>query len=79
MSLFELQEWLGHRSPSSTQSYAKLKPTKVAKSYEKAGYFGRNVRTIKVLIDQTVIKSGAAADGEPWRFFDFPRIAQRGC
>lgn len=70
LSLFELQEWLGHHSPSSTQSYAKLKPTKVAKSYEKAGYFGRNVRTIEVLIDQDVIKSGAAAVGEPWRFFD---------
>jgi integrase len=33
MSLFELQEWLGHRWASSTQSYAKLKPTKVAKSW----------------------------------------------
>jgi hypothetical protein len=70
MTLFELQEWLGHRWVGSTQQYAKLKPTKVAKSYEKAGYFARNVRTIEVLIDQDVIKSGAAAAGEPWRFFD---------
>jgi hypothetical protein len=68
--LFELQEWLGHRLLSSTQAYAKKSPTKVAKSYEKAGYFGRNMRTIEVLIDQEVIKSGAAAQGEPWRFFD---------
>jgi hypothetical protein len=70
LSLFELQEWLGHRSPASTQHYAKITPTKLAKSYEKAGYFGRNVRTIEVLIDQDVVKSGAAAVGEPWRFYD---------
>jgi len=70
MTLFELQEWLGHRYIGSTQQYAKVKPTKVAKSYEKAGYFARNTRTIEVLIDQEVIKSGAAAAGEAWRFFD---------
>lgn len=70
LSLFELQEWLGHRSPASTQHYAKITPTKLAKSYEKAGYFGRNVRTIEVLIDQDAVKSGAAADGEPWKFYD---------
>jgi hypothetical protein len=28
------------------------------------------VRTIEVLIDQDVVKSGAAAVGEPWRFYD---------
>ncbi len=37
LSLFDLQEWLGHRLLSSTQSYAKKSPTKVAKAYEKAG------------------------------------------
>jgi integrase len=70
LSLFELQEWLGHHSPASTQHYAKIAPTKLAKSYEKAGYFGRNLRTIEVLIDQDVVKSGAAAAGEPWKFYD---------
>ena len=70
LSLFELQEWLGHRVVSSTQHYAKKSPTKVAKAYEKAGYFGRNLRTIEVLIDQDIIKSGAAASGEPWKFYD---------
>jgi hypothetical protein len=70
LSLFDLQEWLGHRFLSSTQSYAKKSPTKVAKSYERAGYFERNLRTIAVLIDQDVVKSGAAASGEPWRFYD---------
>ena len=71
MSLFELQEWLGHRSVSSTQYYAKITPTKLAKSYADAGYFERNRHHIEVLIDQDVIRSGAAAaGGEPWKYFD---------
>lgn len=70
LTLFELQEWLGHRLLSSTQHYAKKSPLQVAKSYEKAGYFGRNVRTVAVLLDQDAIKSGAAANGQPWRYYD---------
>lgn len=70
LSLFDLQEWLGHRLLSSTQHYAKKSPTKVAQAYAKAGYFERNVRTIELLIDQDVVKSGAAAEGKPWRFYD---------
>ncbi len=70
MSLFELQEWLGHRHASSTQHYAKVKLTKLAKSFTQAGYFERNVRVVEVLLDQEAVKSGAAAAGEPWRFYD---------
>lgn len=70
LSLFELQQWLGHASPESTQYYAKITPTKLAKSYKDAGYFERNVRAVEVLIDQEAIKSGAAAGGEPWKFYD---------
>ena len=70
MSLFELQEWLGHRSISSTQQYAKISPTRLAKSKAKAEYFERNLRLIDVLIDQEAIKSGAAASGEVWRYYD---------
>ena len=33
MSLFELQAWLGHRSPVSTRSYVAITPTKLAKAY----------------------------------------------
>ncbi len=65
LTLFELQAWLGHHSPNSTQYYAKQSPTKVAKSYEKAGYFGRNIRMVEVLIDQEAIKSGEASNGLP--------------
>jgi hypothetical protein len=69
MSLFELQEWLGHRSPASTQHYAKVTPTRLAKSYRDAGYFDRNIRTVDVLIDQDAVRSGAAAN-RPWMFYD---------
>jgi len=70
MSLFELQEWLGHRHASSTQHYAKVKLTKLAKSFTQAGYFERNIRVVEVLLDQEAVKSGAAAAGETWRFYD---------
>ena len=70
MSLFELQEWLGHRSPEATQYYAKITPTRLAKSYSDAGYFRRNVRTIEVLLDGEAIRNGEAANGEPWKFYD---------
>ena len=69
MSLFELQAWLGHGSPASTQHYAAITPTKLAKAYADAGYFERNVRAIEVLIDQDTLKQ-AADVGEPWRFYD---------
>jgi hypothetical protein len=69
MSLFELQEWLGHRLPSSTQRYAKITPTKLVKSYSDAGYFRRNLRAIEVLIDQEKVRSGLGPE-EPWKFYD---------
>lgn len=70
MSLFELQAWLGHRSPATTQHYVDLVATKLAKAYADAGYFARNVRAIEVLIDQDVVKTTAAAAGEPWLYYD---------
>jgi integrase len=70
MTLFELQAWLGHRSPERTQHYARITPTTLAKAYRDAGYFGRNVRAIEVLIDPAAVQTGAAAKGEPWQYFD---------
>jgi hypothetical protein len=64
-----LGEWLGHSTPAATQHYAKITPTKLAKSYADAGYFGRNLRAIEVLVDQEVVRSGRAAT-EPWKFYD---------
>jgi integrase len=48
MTLFELQAWLGHSSPASTQHYARITPLTLTKAYNDAGYFARNVRTIEV-------------------------------
>lgn len=70
MTLFELQAWLGHRSPMTTLHYARITPTTLARAYADANYFARNVRAIEVLIDQDAVKSAAAAKGEPWRYYD---------
>jgi integrase len=69
MTLFELQEWLGHASPSATQHYAKITPLKLAKSYADAGYFARNLRAIEVLIDQDAVRAGIPS-ADPWKFYD---------
>ena len=70
MTLFELQGWLGHRSPASTQHYAKISPATLSKAYTEAGYFARNLRTIEVLLDREAVTSGRAANGEPWQHYD---------
>lgn len=70
MTLVELQAWLGHKHPNTTQHYTKISPTKLAKSYTDADYFARNVRTIEVLIDQDAVLNGDAASGLPWKYYD---------
>jgi integrase len=66
MTLFELQAWLGHRSPATTQHYVAFTPTRLARAYTEAHYFQRNLRMMDVLIDQQAIKSGV----ETWRYYD---------
>src|SRR5664280_1446775 len=70
MTLFELQAWLGHRTPSTTQHYAKISPNTLSKAYTEAGYFARNIRTIEVLVDRDAVTAGAAAAGQPWQHYD---------
>ena len=70
MSLFELQAWLGHSSPHSTQHYARITPVTLTKAYTDAGYFARNVRAIEVLLDRDAITTGAAGAGNPFEFYD---------
>ena len=70
MTLFELQAWLGHRTPMSTQHYAKISPNTLSKAYTDAGYFARNIRTIEVLIDRDAVTAGAPGDGQPWQYYD---------
>ena len=70
MTLFELQAWLGHASPETTQHYAKITPNTLTRAYRDAGYFERNVRTIEVLLDRDAVTSGQQAAGEPWQYYD---------
>jgi integrase len=70
MTLFELQAWLGHASPESTQHYAKITPNTLTRAYKDAGYFERNVRTIEILIDRDAVTAGQAGAGEPWQHYD---------
>ncbi|MGH3327265.1 MAG: tyrosine-type recombinase/integrase [Streptomycetales bacterium] len=70
MTLFELQAWLGHGSPETTQHYAKITPNTLTRAYRDAGYFERNVRTIEVLLDRDAVTAGQAASGEPWQYYD---------
>ncbi|MFB7337786.1 tyrosine-type recombinase/integrase [Streptomyces adustus] len=70
MTLFELQEWLGHRPPEATAHYAKITPNTLARAYNDAGYFACNVRTIEVLVDHDAVASAAASSGEPWQYYD---------
>jgi hypothetical protein len=70
LSLADLQQWLGHKHPSSTRHYAAILQRTLTAAYRKADYFARNLRTIQVLIDRETILSGAAADGQPWKYYD---------
>ncbi|MGW3473704.1 tyrosine-type recombinase/integrase [Saccharopolyspora sp. NPDC000995] len=70
MTLFELQAWLGHKDPATTQHYAKITPNTLSKAYTDAGYFARNVRTIEVLLDRDAVTAGAATSGQPWQHYD---------
>jgi integrase len=70
LSLADLQQWLGHKHPASTRHYAAILQRTLAAAYKKADYFARNVRTIEVLIDRETILNGAAADGQPWKYYD---------
>ncbi|MEU5852740.1 tyrosine-type recombinase/integrase [Saccharopolyspora shandongensis] len=70
MTLFELQAWLGHKDPATTQHYAKITPNTLTKAYTEAGYFARNVRTIEVLLDRDAVTTGATTSGQPWQHYD---------
>lgn len=67
MSLIELMRWSGHRSPKSTLYYIRTKPTQLAGAFAKADQMSH---LIEVLIDHTAVVSGAAAEGEPYRYYD---------
>jgi len=67
MSLIDLMQWSGHRNPKSTLYYIRTKPTQLAGAFAKADQMSH---LIEVLIDHTAVVSGAAAKGEPYRYYD---------
>jgi len=69
------QGWLGHATPTATQHYAKITPTKLAKSYSDAGYFTRNFRAIEVLVDQELVRNGRAANERDLGLSEISRVA----
>jgi len=70
LDVFQLQQYLGHKYLSSTQSYLLVDPTKLASKVAKAGYLEQNLATIEVLLDQEAVLSGAASRGETWKYYD---------
>lgn len=70
LDVFQIQKYLGHKHLSSTQHYLQVDPTKLASQVAKAGYLEQNLATIEVLLDQDAVRSGAAARGEPWKYYD---------
>ena len=63
LGLFDLMQWMGHRSPNSTLQYLKSSPTRLAKVFASAEYFERNLRSIDVLVPR-----GQATQEQPWRY-----------
>jgi Phage integrase family len=70
LDVFQLQQYLGHKYLSSTQSYLLVDPTRLASKVAKAGYLEQNLATIEVLLDQEAVLSGAASRGETWKYYD---------
>ena len=70
MTLFELQAWLGHRSPASTQHYREDQSDHLDKGLQR----GRLLRS-QPADDRSPPRPGgrhlgSAGDGEPWQHYD---------
>ncbi len=65
-TLAELQAWLGHKDPKSTQSYAQVNPTRLAKKYTNSEYLERKLAMVQVLLDVEELK----ADGKQTLYYE---------
>lgn len=68
MTLHELMEWSGHRSPGSTLHYIRIRPTRLAASFVKADKISH---MISVLIDHD---SQAMTDTGPALYYDLGNL-----
>lgn len=53
-----------------TGYYVAVTPLKLARSFDRAGCFVRNVRTMEVLIDQAARRTSGDRPVEPWQYYD---------
>jgi site-specific recombinase XerD len=69
MSIFEIQEYLGHESLHSTAGYAKVKNPRIQKEYKKLGFIGLAVKELNKQslgtgkFDGATLKAAALPDG----------------
>jgi len=70
MSALVLSNWLGHKTVNTTLHYIKDSALTLTKAYTDAGYFGRNVRVVELLIDRAAILAGDTTQGAPWKYYD---------
>lgn len=63
------QAFLVHGSISSTQHYAQVTPTKLAKAVVDVGIHETLTYAAKVPIDQDAILTGKATSGQPWKYY----------
>lgn len=67
MSLIELMQWAGHRSPKPTLYYIRTKPTQLAGAFAKADQMAH---LIEVLVDHVAVVSGDAAKAFLQRYLE---------
>lgn len=70
MTLIQLMKWLGHQNPDSTRNYVQADISKMAVKVAEGSFFQQNLASVPVIIDTDAIRNGAAANGEPWKYFD---------
>ncbi len=58
LTIGELGEWLGHKDLRSTQHYARIQPTRLAKSIARAN---KNSRLVQVIVDPAAVAKGQPA------------------
>lgn len=61
-TITEIQAFLGHTDPKSTQHYLKVDPTKLAEKYANSGYLEKNLATVEVLLDVEALANGEGKD-----------------
>jgi integrase len=64
MTLLELKDWLGHRRLETTLHYIYVTQAKLAKSYQDADYYSRNLRKLNTLLDNGDNNDGNIVDVE---------------